>query len=134
MFVSLSVCPHGTTRLPLDGFPLNLLFEDFGEFCRENSSFVKTGQERKVLYTKTNIYFLIISCSFLLRMKNVADKICRENQNTHFVFSIFFFRKCFRLPDNTENFVERGRPQMTIWRVNIACWIPKATNTHTHVV
>jgi len=25
--------------------------------------------------------------------------------------------------------VERGGPQMTIWRMRIACWIPKATNT-----
>ena len=29
-----------------------------------------------------------------------------------------------------KNFVERDRPQMTIWRMCIACWIPKATNTH----
>jgi len=28
-----------------------------------------------------------------------------------------------------KNIVERGRPQMTIWRMRIACWIPKATNT-----
>jgi len=26
--------------------------------------------------------------------------------------------------------VERGKSQMTIWRMRIACWIPKATNTH----
>ena len=26
--------------------------------------------------------------------------------------------------------VERVRPQMTILRMRIACWIPKATNTH----
>jgi len=26
--------------------------------------------------------------------------------------------------------VQPGRPQMTIWRMRIACWIPKATNTH----
>jgi hypothetical protein len=25
--------------------------------------------------------------------------------------------------------VERGRPQMSIWRMRIACWIPKATDT-----
>jgi len=24
-------------------------------------------------------------------MKNVADKLCRENQNTHFVFNNFLF-------------------------------------------
>jgi len=26
--------------------------------------------------------------------------------------------------------VERGRPQMTVRRMRIACWMPKATNTH----
>jgi hypothetical protein len=31
--------------------------------------------------------FFIISRSFLLRMRNVSDKICTENQNTYFVFS-----------------------------------------------
>jgi hypothetical protein len=31
-----------------------------------------------------------------------------------------------------KNEVERGRPQMTLWRMRTACWIPKATNTHTH--
>ena len=24
------------------------------------------------------------------------------------------------------------RPQITIWRMRIACWITKATHTHTH--
>jgi hypothetical protein len=44
--------------------------------------------------------FLIISFSFLLRMKNASDRRCRENQNTHFVFSnvsskiVPFMRKC----------------------------------------
>jgi len=33
-----------------------------------------------------------------------------------------------------KNIVERGRPQMTIWRMRIACWITKATNTHTQYV
>ena len=33
-----------------------------------------------------------------------------------------------------ENIVERGTPQTTKWRMRIACWIRKATNTkaHTH--
>ena len=33
-----------------------------------------------------------------------------------------------------KNFVETDRPQMTIWRMRIACWIPKATNTHSDYV
>jgi hypothetical protein len=32
------------------------------------------------------------------------------------------------------NMVERGRLQMTIWRMRIACWIPKATDTHSEYV
>ena len=34
--------------------------------------------------------FMKISCSILLRMRNIADKICSENQNTHFMFSNLF--------------------------------------------
>ena len=30
--------------------------------------------------------------------------------------------------------VERGRPQMAIGRMRTACWIPKATNTHSEYV
>ena len=32
------------------------------------------------------------------------------------------------------NIVERGRPQMIIWHMRIACRIPKATNTHLQYV
>jgi len=39
---------------------------------------------------KTNIQFMTISRSFLLRMRNVLDKSCRENQKTHFIFSNVF--------------------------------------------
>ena len=40
-----------------------------------------------VVYTKT---FLHLPPLILLRMRNVLDKSCRENQNTHFMFSKFF--------------------------------------------
>jgi hypothetical protein len=34
-----------------------------------------------------------------------------------------------------ENTVELDRPQMATWRMRIACWIPKATNTNSqHVI
>ena len=38
-------------------------------------------------YTRT---FLIISRSVILRVRNVSDKSCRENQNAHFMFNHFF--------------------------------------------
>jgi len=34
--------------------------------------------------------FLIMSRLILLRMKNISDKICRENENTLYMFNNFF--------------------------------------------
>jgi hypothetical protein len=39
----LSVCPHETTRFPLDRFSCNLICENFPKHCRENSIFIKIG-------------------------------------------------------------------------------------------
>ena len=67
-------------------------------------------------------------------MRNVSDEVCRENQNT-FCVQQLFFRKSYSLRDNVKkNVVQRGRPPMTTWRMLIACWIPKATNTHSEYV
>jgi len=33
-----------------------------------------------------------------------------------------------------KNFVERGMPQMTVWHMCVAHWIPKATKTHSQYV
>jgi len=84
--------------------------------------------------------FLITSRLVLLRIRNIADKMCRENQNTHFVFKNVF-RKSSRLWDNVEYIVQPDRTnmigrmlQMAIWRMRIACWIPKAKNTHSQYV
>ena len=40
--------------------------------------------------------------SLNLTMRNVFDKICKGNKNTHFVFNSFFFRKSHRLGGNAE--------------------------------
>ena len=44
----------------------------------------------------------------LLRMRNLSHKFCRENQNTHFVFNIFFFRKSYLLSDNVGKYCRAG--------------------------
>jgi hypothetical protein len=67
-------------------------------------------------------------------MRNVSDKSCRENQNI-FIFNIFFPENHAVYEIMWKNIVEPDRPQMTIWRMRIACWIPKATDTQPeHVV
>ena len=60
-----------------------------------------------------------------------------EEIKTHILCSITFFfyfenRSFYEIM--WKNAVERGRPQMTIWRMRIACWIPKVTNTHWEFV
>jgi hypothetical protein len=72
--------------------------------------------------------FLIVSRSVRLEMKSVSDKRCTGNKNIFCVQN--FFLKILPGMKYVENTVELGKPQMTIWLMRIACWIPKATNTH----
>ena len=78
--------------------------------------------------------FLIIFRSVLLRMKNVSDESCREIRSTHFVFSNFLKTKRAFYEIMWINIVEPGRPQMAVWHMHIARWIPKSTNTHSEYV
>jgi len=79
------------------------------------------------IYVKTEIKFWSTSRSVLLRTKNMSDKICRETRKTHFVFNNCFNRTVYDIM--WKNIVEWGSPQMTIWCMHVACWMPKATNT-----
>ena len=78
-------------------------------------------------------YTFFITSPTVLRMRNVSDKSCRGNQNTHFVFSNNFFQKSCHLCGNVEN-VEKTRPQMTIWCMHFACWVTKAIDAHSEYV
>ena len=50
------------------------------------------------------------------------------------MFNNFFFQNHAVYEIRWKNIVEPDRSQMTIWRMRIACWIPKATNTHSQYV
>jgi len=63
---------------------------------------------------------------------SVWNKSCKENQNIFFVQEFFFSKFLLFVRKRWENFVERDMPQVAIWRMRIASWIPKATNKHTH--
>jgi len=78
---------------------------------------------------KNNTYVFIISRSVLLNMRNVSDRCCGANQNTHCMFSNFIWKSC-SYAIRWKNIVQSGWPQITLW--HIACWIPKPTDTHTH--
>jgi hypothetical protein len=50
-------------------------------------------------FTWRPIHIFFKSRSFLLRMRNVSDRSCRDNRNTHFLFGNFLRNSC-RLWDN----------------------------------
>jgi hypothetical protein len=87
-----SVCPRGTTRLPLEGFP-SLIFEYFSKIYRENSISLKPVKNN-LYFTCRKIYIFIISRLILLRMRNSSNKSWKENQNTYFMFNNFFRKSC----------------------------------------
>ena len=130
MSVRLSVCP--SVRVEQLGF----FWTDFHEILYlrmfrkivENIQMSLKSDKYSKYFTWRSMYIFIASHSFLLRMRNVADKIFRENENTHF----FEYRTFYEIM--WKNISERGRSQMTIWRIHIAFWIPKAANTQTRVV
>jgi hypothetical protein len=65
-------------------------------------------------------------------MRNISNKNCRENQNTYFMFNVFSYFGNRAIYEITwKSSVDPGRPQMTIWHMRIACWIPKATHTNS---
>ena len=59
-----------------------------------------------------------------------------EKTKTHILCSIHFFLKENRTVYEImwENTVELDRSHMTIWRMRIACWITKATNTYSEYI
>ena len=68
-------------------------------------------------------------------MRNVSDETCRENENTHFMFSNFFWKLC--LLYNYVGEYDRARQAIddNIKRcMHCACWIPYATETHLEYV
>jgi hypothetical protein len=83
---------------------------------------------------KTNSHSLSYPAHLFLEWQIFQTKIV-EKIKTHILCSITFFRKSHRLWDNVKkNIVQPGRPQMTVWRMRIACWITKASDTHSECV
>jgi hypothetical protein len=80
--VSIRLCGKKICWLPLDGFSWNLIFECFSKSFKIQISFksVKTNG----YFTWRSVYS-IISRSVHVRMGNVSDERCRENQNTFYV-------------------------------------------------
>jgi len=98
---------------------MKCLCEYFSKICRENSSFTKIWQKRRVLYMKTTRYFWSYLAQFFLDWQKIQTKICRGNQNVQFVFINYFVSKILPFWDNVEKY----------------CWTVQATDdsmAHAH--
>jgi hypothetical protein len=114
----VSVCPSVWNNSARTG--QNFIKFDTWRFCENLSRKLNfhhnlpriTGTLQKNQYT-----FLFISLSVLLRMRNVSNKLCRENQNTHFMFNnvcLFENRAVYEIM--WENTVDPDGQQTTIWQ------------------
>ena len=83
---------------------------------------------------KTNVHFWSYLAELFLEREMFQTKVV-EKIKTHILHSGFFFSKIvFFYEIIWKKCGRAGRPQMTIWRMHIACWIPKSTNTHLEFV
>jgi len=125
-FITSVLCPYGITPPHWTDFHKTWYLGIFRKLPRKftfhwNPTRI-TGTLHEDEYT-----FLIISLSFLLRMRNV---VVVEKIKTHFVFNNFFENSA--VYEIMWKNVELGRPQMIVWRVLIACWISRLTRTHSY--
>jgi hypothetical protein len=106
-------------------------------FCRKSFLTIQvsstSANNNRYLTWSRPIHNLALSRSVLLEMRNVSNKTCRDNQNTHLISMNIFLKSC-RLWERWKYFVKPGRPQMRIRRMRLACRITKATDTHSKYV
>ena len=111
-------------------FICSLFFENLSRFRFHWNLTRITG----TLYVDIYTFFIISLSQFFLEWDMFRTKVV-EKIETHILCSITFFS-----PSNhaihgvMQNFVERVRQQMPIWRTRIAYWISNATNTHSKYV
>jgi hypothetical protein len=90
-----SVRPSAWNSAPTGRICINF---DILSICRKSvgtvQAWIKSGKNNGY-FTWILMQIYIISLSVLLRMRNVWDKSCRENKNTHFMLNNLFERAPF---------------------------------------
>ena len=107
--VCLSVRPPAWNWAPTGR--IFMKFDMWGSFenAARKARFMKMTKITGILHEDRR-KFMLLSHWILLRMRNVSDKTCRENQNTHFMFSEN--RAVYEI--TCKNTVQTNRPQMAI--------------------
>ena len=70
-----------------------------------------------------------IYAQLFLEFEMFQTKVVVTIETNFMLNKFFFFLNRVVCEIMWKNIIERSRLQMTIWRMRIACWIPKSTNT-----
>ena len=82
---------------------------------------------------KTNTHFRSISLNYSKNEKCLRQNLQRNSKPTFYVqYLLLRNRAVYEIMWKIT--VKRGRPQVTIWRMRYARWVPKSTNTQTGYV
>jgi hypothetical protein len=96
----MSLCPHRTTGLPLDGFSWNFIFEFFQKSFKKIQVSLKHDKNNRYFTCRPIYIFYQITSSNEMFKKKVVEKI-----KTHILYSVTCFQKLW---DNVEKY-GRGR-------------------------
>ena len=101
--------------------------------CRENSSFIKLYNNKTSQQALST--FIVISRQTLLTTRNASPKFCSRNQNTYFLNKYFAEnRAVYEIKCETYGKSGHATDSSTVRRIVYACWITKATKSHSHYV
>jgi hypothetical protein len=95
-----------------------------------HSIFGATAPSNPDLPQKTPPFFSV--SSILLFLGFVMCPSGRRPLILYLVFPLVFYYAIYEI--TWKNIVEPDRPQMTIWRMRVTCWITNATNTQSECV
>jgi hypothetical protein len=114
-YVCPPVCPHGTNRRPLKKIFMKFYIWIFHKNLLRNFKFHwNLTRIRGTLHEELCTFVIII-----LRMRNIWDKVFRENQNTHSMFNNSFPRKSWHFWDKVEKYgtSRQATEDNVIWRM-----------------
>ena len=139
--LSVSVCLSVCLSTSNDSVPTGQIFVKcyiwvfFWKSVKKMQLSLQSGNNHRYFMCRPMCFYDYISLNFL-GITNVSDKSCRENQNTHFLSSIFFFSEKHVLYEIMWRKwgTARQATDHSIRRTCFRCWITKATDRHSEYV
>ena len=107
MSVCPSVCLHGTTRLPLDGFSWNLILEYFSRRFKFHSVLTRLRVTWRPMYIYDNIAELFLEWGMF------QPKVVKKIKHFFMFTNFFIFDNHAIYEVMWKSIIERNRPQMT---------------------